>query len=52
MSPINEFSAGIIKSIIGMVYNISSFEDNRVPEIKPINEEITTIMIDSLNIFL
>lgn len=52
MSPIKEFNEGKIKSNTGIVYNISSLKDNRVPENNPINEEMTTIARDSLSIFL
>lgn len=52
ISPIKEFKAGIIKSNIGIVVNSASFEDNKVPEISPNNEDKTTMIRDSLKIFM
>ena len=50
ISPINEFNAGIIKSINGMVYNRSLLNERTVPEINPAIEDIITIIMDSLKI--
>jgi hypothetical protein len=52
ISPINEFKDGKTISIIGKLYKILLLLDNIVPEINPNSEDIITIIIDSLKIFL
>ncbi len=39
-------------SMIGMEYNISSLNDNNVPDRSPINDDMITITIDSLKILV
>lgn len=48
ISPIKEFNEGNIKRIMGIVYKISSFEDNKTPVNKPNIDDNITIAIDSL----
>ena len=48
ISPIREFKEGKINIIIGIAYRISLLIDNKLPETKPIKDEMTTIIIDSL----
>jgi hypothetical protein len=52
ISPTSEFNEGRTNKIMGKVYNTASLFESIVPENKPIIDDINTIRMDSLNIFL